>query len=649
MGSFVDREIRYTFGDVLHLDGSNLGVDATLRRVEDGRGGDTCLEVSTLAARITGDLTVSGAVAGSVTATDSATARTLAARFADVANVKDWGAVGDGVTDDTAAIQAAITAAAARSGAVYFPADLYLCGPVTIPGGDTAVTLYGENVQLKPAAEPADSLGSTIKLKSGSHDSLFTVATDAAPAYFHDLFLMGNQAGQTTGTSFAINLSDSVGSARACKLERVRIERFRSGGVYAGTNRNAGDIIDCLIHNCGKNPDGSAVASFGDGILLGAVNDWRIDTLDIGENSRNGIYCTGASNLVMYSTMSYSNGQRGFRIDDTAGACRLVSCMFDRNVQDGVLMLGTGTATRVQFRTLINCHFGANNRTGTTGVYSDIRIDDSDGNADQVQIIACSFSDSADTTNNVKYHVESRGTTDNVLLLAPMYRVDSAKGYVTAALSDRTKINEVDGPVSRNAFRVATSASDINYLKIQGGTAASGQVTIGADGSDTNIPLKISPKGSSPVYLNSSAPRLQWVNTSGGSDEKRSYIDNNSTLCRFALLNDAESSSTQWLNVGRSGITVSYITLGGASGAESLKVVPTASQVNHVEVTGAVTTASPAVSAAGSDTNINLKLTPKGTGSVQFGAHTASADTAVSGYVTIVDAGGTTRKLAVIT
>jgi hypothetical protein len=47
----------------------------------------------------------------SVTATRSTTARTLANRFADVVNVKDFGATGNGTTDDTSAFNAAIAVA----------------------------------------------------------------------------------------------------------------------------------------------------------------------------------------------------------------------------------------------------------------------------------------------------------------------------------------------------------------------------------------------------------------------------------------------------------------------------------------------------------------------------------------------------------
>jgi hypothetical protein len=54
----------------------------------------------------------------------AAVARTLANRFADVVNVKDFGAVGDSIADDTTAIQAAITATTTGK-ALFFPSGTY--------------------------------------------------------------------------------------------------------------------------------------------------------------------------------------------------------------------------------------------------------------------------------------------------------------------------------------------------------------------------------------------------------------------------------------------------------------------------------------------------------------------------------------------
>lgn len=53
------------------------------------------------------------------------TARTVAAKLADVISVKDFGAVGDGVADDTAAIQAAINAAQVTNKALFVQAGSY--------------------------------------------------------------------------------------------------------------------------------------------------------------------------------------------------------------------------------------------------------------------------------------------------------------------------------------------------------------------------------------------------------------------------------------------------------------------------------------------------------------------------------------------
>jgi len=73
--------------------------------------------------------------------TGSTTARTLENRFADVVNVKDFGAVGDGVADDTAAIQAAVNATPIN-GTIFIPDGNYLISS-NINSSSKAFILYG--------------------------------------------------------------------------------------------------------------------------------------------------------------------------------------------------------------------------------------------------------------------------------------------------------------------------------------------------------------------------------------------------------------------------------------------------------------------------------------------------------------------------
>ena len=69
--------------------------------------------------------------------------------------------------------------------------------------------------------------------------------------------------------------------------------------------------------------------------------------------------------------------------------------------------------------------------------------------------------------------------------------------------------------------------------------------------------------------------------------------------------------------------------------------------VNYVRIAGANAGGNATILAEGSSTDIDLAFTPKGTGTMRFGTYTVGAATDSTGYITIKDSGGTTRKLMV--
>jgi hypothetical protein len=185
-----------------------------------------------------------------------AVSRTVDSKLKDVVSVKDFGAVGDGVADDTAAIQAAIDYVQSLGGGnVVFPAGTYQTNNplvISLPG----VRLVGTGVRRNTGASRIRGnhiAGPVLRVKA-SHTVLENisvvasndrrVATAITKANYGSF---GGRDSQNYG--IWIEADDSPGSA---------VEFFSARNVWVHNQPNTGWVVggglySSALHECGVN------------------------------------------------------------------------------------------------------------------------------------------------------------------------------------------------------------------------------------------------------------------------------------------------------------------------------------------------------------------------------------------------------------
>jgi hypothetical protein len=323
-----------------------------------------------------------------------------------------------------------------------------------------------------------------------------------------------------------------------------------SGGVITGITSTTGGTYSVI-------PTGtlSVTGGTGTGFTL-TINGWAVRSLNI---------TNAGSGYIEQPTITFSGG-------GGSGASAYAT------VGSGTIVRGIGSTLE-----FANPN-GVGLRVNSTAISANL--------TDYVEL-----SGGASGVTNGVYVRAGGSTTNNALYI-------QSKG--TGNISFFT--NWVSGAAEQ--FRVSHTASAVNYVQVTGSATGTGNSpTISAQGSDADVNLTLNQKGNGLI-------RLQTAGIT------RFTIDNTGSTTKLGM---------------------------SASGGAGFQVTATGSQVNSLATTGTVSGSNNVVlSTQGTDTNIDLSLTPKGTGLVRFGTYVAGALTA-TGYINIKAADGTTYKVLVST
>lgn len=214
------------------------------------------------------DLSESGgsALVGFLQSGTGAVATTVQAKLRETVSVKDFGAVGNGTTDDTTAIQTAINSGAK---AVYFPAGTYIVTELTLASNRR---LYGDGYGNSVLSWAQTNISTPTR-------NMFVSSGDVSNLEFCDLGFRGNLLVQTSADGTGQNLmgfkfrNGSVQNAtwRNCKIYEFG-DQSKSGGagILVGPNTGSGKAIEnilitgCVFQDIANVP----------GVYVGAVNTY---------------------------------------------------------------------------------------------------------------------------------------------------------------------------------------------------------------------------------------------------------------------------------------------------------------------------------------------------------------------------------------
>jgi len=238
-------------------------------------------------------------------------------------DAKAYGAMGDGVTDDTAALASAVAAATATQGIVRLPAGTYV-GTITITKGGITIEGAGKNTTVikAPISTPSPGPGAVLGIANSSHTTI------------KDLTIDGNRRKRAGSrpTPYSLLLYQS----NDCTIENVSVADSTAIGVGISASRKT-KLFKCEV-------DGSA---------------WQnITTL----NNKAG----GCQGTVMSNCTATNPGYDCLQVSNV-GAVIVDRCYLSGSPFAGIYVSTGARNVTLRNNTIVNCYAGIDMSWGTAG------------------------------------------------------------------------------------------------------------------------------------------------------------------------------------------------------------------------------------------------------------------------------------------
>ena len=374
------------------------------------------------------------------------TAPTIDYSFINV--VRDYGAVGDGVADDTIPLNNALTAGVTQGKPVFFPGGTYrTTGLLSVPASVTGFRMMGSS--WHNAIIECDYVGNTLSFVGGNgiiiEDLTFNpqAATDGGVA----ITINPVTAGTTPSTDITIRNVHTGANAVLGALELI----YCTDVTVTNCVFDAGDIQ--ISGSTNKSANITLVNTFVQNVVLDSLcQDLVIDECRVMSAAGIGIECKNdgstITNLTISNTLIDGAGNDGISLGSVSNV-KIAGCTISNCTDAGINFLTAGTQENVIISDnsfITNDKGGINVRNTGSVTISDNKFD---GNSVPADTYSGILADSSKTTG-------SFNVTGNTFVNAHQYSLDfdAAVTRFIIANNDMTGVTGTANTPAASAVKV---------------------------------------------------------------------------------------------------------------------------------------------------------------------------------------------------